>query len=103
MSSQSIIHDLTNNYNTGVEYEIALFYALLYKWPEQQQLYWSYIKARTDFDKIKSILLHSDATPIEKELSRRGLVLTGVSFETQNDDVGPADILLSVADINGAY
>lgn len=101
MSSQSIIHDLSHNYNTGVEYEIALFYTLLYQWPDLQQKYWPYIEARSDFEKIKTIIQYSNPAPIVQELSKRELNLTGVSLETQNDNVGPADIVLSVTDKNG--
>lgn len=55
------------------------------------------IYCRFDASKIKSIISQTDTTSIEKALKTRGLVLDDVTFETQNDEVGPADIVMLVS------
>ena len=56
------------------------------------------INTRKDADKIKNIIAITDTTSIEKALELRGQTIHDVSFETQNDEIGPADIVLHLND-----
>lgn len=98
MLYNSTISEVHNNINTGVEYEIALFYKLLQVKPEEQAKVMEALISRPDAHKIKGIIAQTDTTPIERTLKKRGLFLDDVSFETQNDSVGPADIVMFVRD-----
>ena len=94
MLSPTTLNDISTNINTGVEYEIALFFCLLsFKTNEQKQVEGAFAQ-RADASKIRKIISYTNTQPILSEVSRRGLVLTDVSFETQNDFVGPADVVL---------
>ncbi len=98
MLSLTTLNEISTNVNTGVEYEIALFYCLLvFKGDEQKQVECAYLK-RADASKIKRIISYTSIQPILSEISKRGLVLSDVSFETQNDTVGPADVVLYFSD-----
>ena len=95
------LYEIMNNINTGVEYEIALFYKLLRNKPAEQAQVMNSINTRNDAAKIKSIIDITDTTVIEQTLQNRGLTLINSSFETQNDEVGPADIVMYVKDGQG--
>lgn len=95
------LDEIRNNINTGIEYEIALFYALLSIKPEDQALVLTALKSRFDADKIQSIIEYTSTKEITDTLSSRGLYLKDVTFETQNDDVGPSDVVMSVVDTEG--
>lgn len=88
------LDEIRSNINTGVEYEIALFYMLLKNNPSEQTKVMDALNSRYDASKIKSIISQTDTTSIEKALEKRGFTLRDVSFETQNDEVGPADIVM---------
>lgn len=90
------LEEIANNINTGVEYEIALFYKLSSK-PDQKSILET-INTRIDKDKITSIIEQTDIQPILDALYQNGLLLHDVTFETQNDEVGPSDIVMLVAD-----
>jgi hypothetical protein len=92
MINTTTLYDISTNINTGIEYEIALFYQLLK--PNEQSIVGGEIDKRRDSAKIKSIILGTDPNIILKEIWKRDYELYDVSFETQNDDVGPADIVL---------
>lgn len=92
------LQEIRQNINTGVEYEIALFYKLLST--AEQQMVLEAINSRFDKTKIYDIIEHTDIQQILDALESRGLTLYDVSFETQNDNVGPADIVLHVKDAN---
>jgi len=93
---------ITGNYNPGVEYEIALFIALTINDDEKAQLL-KMIKSRDDYVKILSIYGSIDKEDILNELKERELTLLDISLETQNDDIGPADIVMKCADSNGEH
>ena len=93
--------EISTNINTGIEYEIALFYQLLKNQPSEQLKVMSSINDREDKEKVLDIILKTDITQIERELKKRCLVLNDASFETQNDEVGPADVVMYVKDTNG--
>jgi hypothetical protein len=91
------LSEISNNINTGIEYEIALFYKLLKKIPSEQTKVMATLNSRDDASKIIHIITQTDTTSIEKALMARGLTLEDVTFETQNDKVGPADIVMLVS------
>lgn len=97
------LSEIANNINTGVEYEIALFYALLSIKPEEQSQVLNAIQSRWDAAKIRSIISHTNIRNITEALNQRGLSLVDVSFETQNDNVGPADVVMFTQSRTGEY
>jgi len=99
MLNNQSIEQIRKCNNTGIEYEIALFYALLKDIaPGDGQRVLNAISDRRntcrDDVKILNICSYTNARAITNELNKRGLILKDVSFETQNDEVGPADIIL---------
>lgn len=98
MLYQTTLSEISSNINTGVEYEIALFFALLKKNTLEQAQIMKAINTRKDADKIKNIIAITDTTSVEKALELRGQTIHDVSFETQNDEIGPADIVLHLND-----
>ena len=100
MVTSKIISDIKTNRNTGVEYEIALFRCLLTDVSEISQVD-AAIKTRCDARKVESIIQYTSTSTIMGELKNRSLTLVDVSFETQNDDVGPSDIVMFVKNASG--
>ncbi len=96
MLYSSTLSEISTNINTGVEYEIALFFVLLQVKPQEQAKVKAAWCSRPDANKINKIVEHTNIMLIENTLKARGLVLDDVSFETQNDAVGPADIVMFV-------
>lgn len=101
MLYDNTLKEIATNLNTGVEYEIALFYHLLKHREDEQIQVLKAIEQRRDVARVKDIISISDASPIERALSDHGFSCYDVSFETQNDTVGPADIVMSVQDGKG--
>ena len=102
MLYSTTLNEIANNINTGVEYEIALFYRLLERINSQEKAkVLAAINQRSDATKINNIVSHTNIASIDSTLRNRGLSLEDVSFETQNDTVGPADIVMHVTDTNG--
>lgn len=97
MLYSSTLSEISNNINTGVEYEIALFYKLLRGNSSERTKVMAALDSRSDASKVKSIISQTDTTSIEDALKSRGLTLDDVTFETQNDEVGPADIVMIVS------
>lgn len=95
------LNEIETNINTGVEYEIALFYKLLKGNPSEQTKVMAAINSRHDSSKVKTIISQTDTSIIERTLTKRGFTLDDVSFETQNDEVGPADIVMHVKNAEG--
>ena len=91
---------IETNVNTGVEYEIALFAKLVDKNSYEYQKVTEAICKRQDSSKVLQIIEKTDIRPILKELAKKNLFLRDATFETQNDEVGPADIVMTVKDIN---
>lgn len=90
------LSEIKNNINTGVEYEIALFYKLLKSNPSEQTKVMEALNTRFDARKIKGIISQTNIESIETALKTKGLTLVDVTFETQNDEIGPADIVMHV-------
>ena len=88
------LHEIRTNTNTGIEYEIALFYKLLSLKPREQVLVQKAFESRKNASEVQRIVGLTSTGPIVRELQSRGLSLCDVSFETQNDNVGPADVVL---------
>lgn len=101
MLYKSTLFEISNNINTGVEYEIALFYQLLKGKPAEQTQVMAEINKRIDSAKVKNIISQTDISTIVNCLKRKGYTLQDVTFETQNDEVGPADIVMHVKSDNG--
>ena len=97
----STLSEISTNVNTGVEYEIALFYALLQNKQRQQTQVMNAISERGDAKIVMAIIGTTDISTIENALHTLGMQLTDASFETQNDEVGPADIVMYVRDSRG--
>lgn len=95
MVAEKTIDEIKNNNNTGVEYEIALFRCLLKSKAELQDVD-AAILSRCDAQNINLIIRRTSIDSIINELQSRSLTLIDVSFETQNDDIGPADIVMLV-------
>lgn len=76
-----------------VEYEIGMFLCLLTK-PEEIKAVIDAASARDDYEKILGIANTTHKESILNILSYAGLSFDDVSFESQNDEVGPADIII---------
>ncbi len=96
MLHNNTIYEVKTNENPGVEYEIALFYKLLANHPDEAAQVKAGIGSRYDSGKIQDIIGMTNPGIILRELHVRNLSLVDVSFETQNDEVGPADLVLYV-------
>ncbi len=94
------LSEIRENRNTGVEYEIAMFYQLLNN-DNERQLVEKAINQRHDADKIREIASRTNITAILNSLKERDLTLLDVSFETQEDRVGPSDVVMHLADGSG--
>ncbi len=101
MLHNNTIYEVRTNENPGVEYEIALFYKLLANHPDEAAQVKAAIGSRYDSGKIQDIIGITNPGIILRELQVRNLSLVDVSFETQNDDVGPADLVLYTKDGSG--
>ena len=75
------LFEIENNINTGVEYEIALFYQLAPA--SEQSRIMAAVNKRADKSKVKELIKETSTTQIVAELSNRGFKLVDVSFETQ--------------------
>ena len=93
------LYEIATNINTGVEYEIALFYQLVCV-DEQRQILTA-VNKRADKNKVLGIIKQTDITPIVLALQKCGLQLSDATFETQNDEVGPSDVVMLVFDSKG--
>lgn len=98
MLYHNTLNEITSNINTGVEYEIAIFYKLLENKPAEQKQVMCAIQSRYDSAKVESIISYTDTNIILSSLKSRGLEYLDTTFETQNDEVGPADIVLITKD-----
>ena len=95
MLDESVISEIKNSKNTGIEHEIALFYLLLQNEEEKKRVGRA-IQTRDDSNKIQAIIARTSTALILSELKKCSLTIVDAQFTTQNDDVGPADIVLIV-------
>lgn len=101
MITAKTLNDIRGNINTGVEYEIALFRCLLLA-QEEQEAVDNAIRSRYDRMTINQIIRKTNTASIHSALKKIGYTLVDVSFETQNDDVGPSDLVMSVKRHDGS-
>ena len=94
------LNEIETNINTGVEYEIALFAKLIEKSSTDYAKVINSINKRYDSLKVLQIMKMTDIQAILNELKKKNLTLRDATFETQNDEVGPADIVMVVKDSN---
>lgn len=92
------LDEIETNNNPGVEYEIALFAKLIEGDGSDYDNVMDSIHKRHDCSKILQIMSITDIRLITNELKALDYWIEDVSFETQNDEVGPADIVLKVID-----
>lgn len=92
------LNEIENNINTGVEYEIALFAELIEKNSTDYSMVINSIHKRHDSSKVQQIMKTTNIQMILNELAKNNLTFKDASFETQNDEVGPADIVMVVED-----
>ena len=95
------MNEISINTNTGVEFEIAMFYRLLANKPAEQTQVMTAIARRKDSGKVEEIISYTSTEKIIRALAERGLTYKDASFETQNDEVGTADVVLITADKSG--
>jgi hypothetical protein len=101
MLHHNTLYEIETNTNTGVEYEIALFYKLISNNSDEQSQVKKAIRKRLDSDTVEEIISYTNTSKILTALRERGLTLKDASFETQNDEVGPADVVLFAEDNAG--
>ena len=94
------LNEIEKNTNPGVEYEIALFAKLIESKAEEYKKVLCSIDKRSDKLKVLEIQKNTSIQLIINELKKRGYSLLDASFETQNDGVGPSDIVMIVEDNN---
>lgn len=83
-----------------VEYEIGLFLCLLTN-PEEIEAVINAASTREDYKKILGIANNANKEAILNILSYAGMSLLDVSFESQNDEVGPADVVVYALNRHG--
>ena len=98
MLYNTTLKEIETNTNFGIEYEIALFYKLLPQGGQEASLVMSSILKRVNKQKVLDIIGITDENILKQHLSNSGLSINDVSFESQNDNVGPADLVLQVRD-----
>ena len=101
MLHHNTLFEIETNTNTGVEYEIALFYKLISNNADELAQVKRAIKKRNDSAKVEEIISYTNTSNILTALRERDLTLKDASFETQNDEVGPADVVLFAEDKAG--
>lgn len=100
MLHPSTLNEIETSINTGVEYEIALFAKLIEKNGADYSKVINSINKRNDSSKVRQIMNMTNIQAILNELAKKKLNLKDATFETQNDEVGPADIVMIVKDSN---
>ncbi len=92
------IQELINNKNTGIEYEYALYYCLLSS--EERRMFKSIIiDNHYKKTEIEQLISTTDISRIIRELDNRDLKIDSCTIETQNDAIGPSDIVMNLVNI----
>ena len=91
--SQNEINGLVNNLNTGIEYEYSLFY-LLNNWINRKRFIELIVNKRIDRDKIFNIIDNTDTSILTELLHRYSWENYDVLLSTQEDKIGPSDIVI---------
>lgn len=90
---QRAINSLLQNINTGVEYELALFYVLMK--PQYQDYFLTEVLHRHP---LGQHAIEISRTIVYKDVSELTVNLTDLCLTTQDDTVGPSDIVLIYSD-----
>lgn len=93
MLHENTLNEIRTSKLPCVEYEIGMFLCLLTKQDEIEAVK-NAASMRDDYQKIQSIANITNKEAILNILSYAGMRFDDVSFETQNDEVGPADIVI---------
>ena len=94
----STLNEIETNTNPGVEYEIALFAKLIACDSSDYKNVMDSIHKRHDCSKVLQIMSMTNIKILTNQLVKLGFLLKDATFETQNDEVGPADIVLTAID-----
>lgn len=93
MIHTNTLNEIRESHLKCVEYEIGMFLSLLTNEDEINEVR-AAIAARHDSELIFDIANSTNKTAIFNILSYAGMTFDDVSFESQNDDVGPADVVI---------
>lgn len=93
MLHENTLNEIRESHLNCVEYEIGMFLCLLTKENERNTVIEA-ISTRDDYNKIIEIANNANKESIMNILSYAGMSFDDVSFESQNDNVGPADIVI---------
>lgn len=94
------LNEIRESHLKCVEYEIGLFLCLLTN-PDEIEAVINAASTREDYKKILSIANNANKEAILNILSYAGMSLLDVSFESQNDEVGPADVVVYASNRHG--
>lgn len=97
MLHENTLREIKESHLKCVEYEIGMFLCLLTN-PDEIKAVIEAISTRDDYKKILGIANNTNKESILNILSYAGMSFNDVSFESQNDDVGPADIIIYAID-----
>lgn len=105
LNLSDVEQDIRKNVNPGIEYELALFYKIKAHLGKDDSRILTLLRSRSDFGRIERIIGYTDISLILDNLRSKKLSMLDCTLETQNDEVGPADIVLVVqdADRNESY
>lgn len=93
MLHENTLNEIRESHLNCVEYEIGMFLCLLTKENERNAVI-DAIHSRNDCNTILEIANSANKESILNILSYAGMSFDDVSFESQNDNVGPADIVI---------
>lgn len=94
------LNEIRESHLKCVEYEIGLFLCLLTN-PDEIEAVINAASTREDYKKILGIANNANKEAILNILSYAGMSLQDVSFESQNDEVGPADVVVYASNRHG--
>lgn len=97
MLHDNTLKEIKESHLKCVEYEIGMFLCLLTN-PDEIKAVIEAVSTRDDYKKVLGIANNTNKESIFNILSYAGMSFNDVSFESQNDDVGPADIVIYATD-----
>jgi hypothetical protein len=96
--SEDQIESLVNNKNSGIEFEYALFYKLLKDDEHRNTFKKRVIDRHPKKSRILDIIARSDIQSLLDRLSSRSFSYRDIFIASQDDSVGPSDIILESED-----
>jgi hypothetical protein len=93
MLYESTLNEIRTSNLPCIEYEIGMFLCLLTN-PVEIKAVKDAASTRSDYKRIMEIANVTNKDAIHNILSYAGMNLVDVSYESQNDEVGPADIVI---------